>query len=143
MDTNMSNSILTIDKITSEALKILENELVFGGSLSYLDRYILEVCKDTKKLTEALEYMMNMEQQELALNNVWRLEITASGGYKLNDFTLPSNDVIISKVYRKKDLPLWILESLAVLQILDNGESILDVGKKIDESIFYMLEPRK
>ena len=23
------------------------------------------------------------------------------------------------------------------------GESILDVGRKIDESIFYMLEPRK
>ena len=139
----MSNSILTINQMVTESLKILQNELLFGGSLWSLDRYILELREDTEKLTKGLMQMMNMEQQELALNNVWRLEITASGGYKLNDFTLPSNDVIISKVYRKKDLPLWILESLAVLQILDNGESILDVGKKIDESIFYMLEPRK
>ena len=138
----MSNSFLTIHKITSEALKILESELAFGGSLSYLDKYILEVCKDTKKLTEALEYMLKMEQEELALNNVWRVEITASGGYRLNDFTLPSNDVIVRKIHREKDLPIWMLESLAVLQILDNGESISDVGKKIDEAIFYILEPR-
>jgi len=85
---------------------------------------------------------MHMEQQELALNNVWRLEITANGSYKLNDFTLPTNDVIINKMHTKDKVPKWMLESLAVLQILDNGESIADVGKKIDESIFYLLEPK-
>jgi hypothetical protein len=92
--------------------------------------------------TYYLEKLMHMEQQELALNNVWRLEITANGSYKLNDFTLPTNDVIINKMHTKDKVPKWMLESLAVLQILDNGESIADVGKKIDESIFYLLEPK-
>jgi len=113
---------------------------VFGVSLSdtYLDGQILA----NPNTTYYIEKLMRMEQQELALNNVWRLEITDNGSYKLNDFTLPTNDVIINKMHTKDKVPKWMLESLAVLQILDNGESIADVGKKIDESIFYLLEPK-
>ena len=138
----MSNSLLTINQITTEALRVLEDKLVISNSY-YLDSHILKIQGDTEKLTRALLLMMDMEQGELALNNVWRLEITKSGAYKLNDFTMPSNDVIINKMHRKKDVPKWMLESLAVLQILDDGESITDVGKKIDNSIFYLLEPRE
>jgi len=138
----MSNSLLTINQITTEALRVLEDKLVISNSY-YLDSHILKIQGDTEKLTRALLLMMDMEQEELALNNVWRLEITKSGAYKLNDFTMPSNDVIINKMHRKKDVPKWMLESLAVLQILDDGESITDVGKKIDNSIFYLLEPRE
>lgn len=137
----MANSFLTIQAITTEALKVLEDELILTHP-KWLDLHILKVCGDTEKLTRALGMMMHMEQQELALNNVWRLEITANGSYKLNDFTLPTNDVIINKMHTKDKVPKWMLESLAVLQILDNGESIADVGKKIDESIFYLLEPK-
>jgi len=137
----MSNSLLTIQAITTEALKVLEDELILTHP-KWLDLHILKVCDDIEKLTRALGMMMHMEQQELALNNVWRLEITANGSYKLNDFTLPTNDVIINKMHTKDKVPKWMLESLAVLQILDNGESIADVGKKIDESIFYLLEPK-
>ena len=139
----MSNSLLTIQAITNQALSILEDELGWAGSLLGLDRHILNVCDDTKKLTKVLKYMMNMEQQELALNNVWRLEITDSGSYKLNDFTLPSNDVIINKNHLKETLPTWMLESLSVLQIIDDGDMVDKVGKKINSSIFYLLEPRE
>lgn len=138
----MSNNLLTIQAITTEALRVLEDELVLSNS-EWLDAHILRVCDDTKKLTRALRRMMNMEQSDLVLNNIWRLEITESGSYKINDFTLPSNEVIINKIRRKKDLPTWMLESLAVLQILDNGESISKVGKKIDNTIFYLVEPIK
>jgi hypothetical protein len=140
----MSNSLLTIQAITNQALNILEDELGFAGSPLGLDRYIMKAVeiKNNKSIGKGLAHMMNMEQQELALSNVWRLEITASGSYKLNDFTLPSNDVIINKMHKKEKVPKWMLESLAVLQILDNGESIEDVGKKIDESIFYIIEPK-
>jgi len=112
---------------------------LFGVSFSdtYLDGQILANPNSTFHLAK----LMNMEQQELALNNIWRLEITASGLYKLNDFTLPSNDVIINKMRSKEQLPKWMLESLAVLQILDDGEMIDKVGKKIDSSIFYLIEP--
>ena len=138
----MSNNLLTIQAITTEALRVLEDELVLSNP-EWLDAHILRVCDDTKKLTRALRRMMNMEQSDLVLNNIWRLEITESGSYKINDFTLPSNEVIINKIRRKKDLPTWMLESLAVLQILDNGESISKVGKKIDNTIFYLVEPIK
>ena len=141
----MSNSLLTIQAITTEALRVLEDELVFGGSSLELDRFIMKAVeiKNNKAIGKGLAHMMNMEQSDLVLNNIWRLEITESGSYKINDFTLPSNEVIINKIHRKKDLPTWMLESLAVLQILNNGESISKVGKKIDSTIFYLVEPIK
>lgn len=141
----MSNSLLTIQAITTEALRVLEDELVFGGSSLELDRFIMKAVeiKNNKAIGKRLAHMMNMEQSDLVLNNIWRLEITESGSYKINDFTLPSNEVIINKIHRKKDLPTWMLESLAVLQILNNGESISKVGKKIDSTIFYLVEPIK
>jgi hypothetical protein len=141
----MSNSLLTIQAITKEALRVLEDELVFGGSSLELDRFIMKAVeiKNNKAIGKRLAHMMNMEQSDLVLNNIWRLEITESGSYKINDFTLPSNEVIINKIHRKKDLPTWMLESLAVLQILNNGESISKVGKKIDSTIFYLVEPIK
>ena len=138
----MSNSLLTINQMRTELLDLWEDNLMLNNHY-FLDFHILKIQGDTEKLTRALLLMMDMEQEELALNNVWRLEITKSGAYKLNDFTMPSNDVIINKMHRKKDVPKWMLESLAVLQILDDGESITDVGKKIDNSIFYLLEPRE
>jgi len=141
----MSNSLLTIQAITKEALEVLADELGFAGSPLELDRFIMRAVeiKNNKAIGKRLAHMMNMEQADLTLNNIWRLEITENGSYKINDFTLPSNEVIINKIHRKKDLPTWMLESLAVLQILNNGESISKVGKKIDSTIFYLVEPIK
>ena len=51
----MSNSLLTIQAITNQALSILEDELGWAGSLLGLDRHILSVCDDTKKLTKVLK----------------------------------------------------------------------------------------
>jgi hypothetical protein len=85
---------------------------------------------------------MNMEQQELDLNSIWRLEIVGDL-FQLNDFTLPSQDDNMVKLYAKEELPKWMLESLAVMQILDDQTNIAKVGHKITNTIYYLVEPIK
>jgi hypothetical protein len=80
------------------------------------------------------------EQFELPLTNVWRVHILNSGMVELNDFTLPSSTGKMRDTFKQENLPQWIQDSLSVLMIVDQGVTIEGLGKKISESIFYVLE---
>lgn len=121
---------------------------IFGDILNpsplYLDESIMDIVNkggDIDELRERLCRMMKMEQQDLGLSNVWRLEIVGDL-FQLNDFTLPSNNDIIKKLHRRDQVPTWMLESLAVMQILDDQTLVDDVGHKINGTIYYLIEPK-
>jgi hypothetical protein len=80
------------------------------------------------------------EQFNMPLQNVWRVHVLANGLVELNDFTLPSNKDTMRETFRQEDLPIWIQDSLSVLMIVDQGVTIEGLGKKISDSIFYILE---
>jgi hypothetical protein len=83
---------------------------------------------------------MIQEQFELPLQNVWRVHVLNNGMVELNDFTLPSNTGKMRDVFKQENLPQWIQDSLSVLMIVDQGITVEGVGKKISDSIFYLLE---
>jgi len=80
------------------------------------------------------------EQFNLPLQNVWRVLVNSDGTVELNDFTLPSSTGKIRDVFKQENLPLWIQDSLSVLMIVDQGVTVEGVGKKITDSIFYLME---
>jgi hypothetical protein len=84
--------------------------------------------------------IMRMVQQEIPLENVWRVEMKGSGRVILNDFTMPSASSKIKKVIKLIDAPKFIRDGVSVLQIAPDGTSIEGVGKKIDEDIYYIVE---
>ena len=86
--------------------------------------------------------LLNMiqEQFNIPLQNIWRVNILPSGMVELNDFSLPSSTGKIRDVFRQEDLPVWIQDSLSVLMIVDQGVTIEGLGKKITDSIFYIVE---
>lgn len=83
---------------------------------------------------------MVQEQFELPLQNVWRVNVLPSGLVELNDFTLPSSTGKMRDTFKQENLPQWIQDSLSVLMIVDQGVTIEGLGKKISDSIFYVLE---
>ena len=83
---------------------------------------------------------MVQEQFELPLSNVWRVSVLPNGMVELNDFTMPSNTGKIRESFKQEDLPRWVQDSLSVLMIVDQGATVEGVGKKITDSIFYLLE---
>jgi hypothetical protein len=98
---------------------------------------------DDKKLNEIptlINNIMRMVQQEIPLEQVWRVEMKGSGRVILNDFTMPSASSKIKKVIKLTDAPKFIRDAVSVLQIAPNGTSVDGVGKKIDEDIYYIVE---
>ena len=83
---------------------------------------------------------MIVEQFKLPLQNVWRVHVLSNGMVELNDFTLPSGTGKMRDVFKQENLPQWIQDSLSVLMIVDQGAMVEGVGKKIGDSIFYILE---
>ena len=59
---------------------------------------------------------------------------------ELNDFTLPTSTGKMRDTFKQEDLPLWVQDSLSVLMIVDQGVTIEGLGKKISDSIFYIVE---
>jgi len=83
---------------------------------------------------------MIQEQFNMPLQNVWRVSVLPSGMIELNDFTLPSSKSKMRETFKQEDLPVWIQDSLSVLMIVDQGVTVEGLGKKISDSIFYVLE---
>lgn len=84
--------------------------------------------------------LMVEEQFNLPLTNVWRVLVNNDGTVELNDFTLPSSTGKMRDVFKQENLPQWIQDSLSVLMIVDQGVTVEGVGKKITDSIFYLME---
>lgn len=83
---------------------------------------------------------MITEQFNLPLTNVWRVHVLNGGLVELNDFTLPSSSGKLRESFKQENLPQWIQDSLSVLMIVDQGVTVEGVGKKITDSIFYLME---
>jgi len=98
---------------------------------------------DNEKLGEIptlINNIMRMVQQEIPLENVWRVEIKSSGRIILNDFTMPSASGKIKKVIKLTDAPKFVRDAISVLQIAPDGTTVDGIGKRIDEDIYYIVE---
>jgi hypothetical protein len=98
---------------------------------------------DAKKLGEIstlINNIMRMVQQEIPLENVWRVEMKGSGRIILNDFTMPSASSKIKKIIKLTDAPKFVRDAISVLQIAPDGTTVDGVGKRIDEDIYYIVE---
>jgi hypothetical protein len=97
---------------------------------------------EKKDLLNHRKQILHMIQQqfELPLTNVWRVHVLNNGMVELNDFTLPSSTGKMRDVFKQENLPQWIQDSLSVLMIVDQGVTVEGVGKKITDSIFYLME---
>jgi hypothetical protein len=104
--------------------------------------HIIEGGEDKKlnEISTLINNIMRMVQQEIPLEQVWRVEMKGSGRVILNDFTMPSASSKIKKVIKLTDAPKFIRDAVSVLQIAPNGTSVDGVGKKIDEDIYYIVE---
>jgi hypothetical protein len=96
--------------------------------------------KSVAEIPSLIKAIMRMVQQEIPLENVWRVEMKGSGRIILNDFTMPSASSKIKKIIKLTDAPKFVRDAISVLQIAPDGTSIEGVGKKIDEDIYYVVE---
>ena len=106
-----------------------------------VDEILFKEKRDpNKERIPAMLLSMIQEQFNLPLQNVWRVHVLNNGMVELNDFTLPTSTGKMRDTFKQEDLPLWVQDSLSVLMIVDQGVTIEGLGKKISDSIFYIVE---
>ena len=128
-----------------EEVKTLYGQLYgYSEESVHYDWYVVDgiLFRDITANTQLVQNCLHMveEQFNLPLTNVWRAHVLPSGMVELNDFTMPSSTGKIRDVFKQENLPQWIQDSLSVLMIVDQGSTVEGVGKKISDSIFYLME---
>jgi hypothetical protein len=92
------------------------------------------------EIPSLIKAIMRMVQEEIPLEQVWRVEMKGSGRVILNDFTMPSASSKIKKIIKLTDAPKFVRDAISVLQIAPDGTTVDGVGKRIDEDIYYIVE---
>ena len=110
--------------------------------LAMKDNRVLMAWKDDSPdlVMWYLQDVMQMKQEELELDSVWRVKVYPNGMVELNDFTMPSKTGKLMDKISQADVPDWIRDALAVLQIVDDGTVVDGVGRRISEEIYYITE---
>ena len=70
---------------------------------------------------------------------IW-VELRENDRVKLTDFTMPSSSAIINKTTTLDNAPQFIRDGLAVLQIASDGSLVEGVGKRISDTVYYIVE---
>jgi hypothetical protein len=98
----------------------------------------LQPPEEKRKVIKGL--LMDMFQDNLPLDNIWRVEIRDNHEIHLTDFTMPSSSDTLQKTIPITEAPDFIRNGLAVLQIVQDDTHVDGVGKRISETIFYIVE---
>ena len=143
----MSSVSPLMKKIADDALDMIFNEVYdqWKG-----DKRIDEVVSTAiqvpvftgvrlKQLLKRVNALLG-RQEELPLDNIWRVELRENDRVKLTDFTMPSSSAIINKTTTLNNAPQFIRDGLAVLQIASDGSLVEGVGKRISDTVYYIVE---
>ena len=135
------------NKIASSALDDIFNQVyeTWGGDKRIDEQIATDIMVPIftsyrrKSLLRKVNAVLG-RQEELPLDNVWRVELRENDNVKLTDFTMPSSSTILKRTIPISKAPDFIRNGLAVLQIVQDDTLVDGVGKRISETIFYIVE---
>jgi len=109
-------------------------------SMARVDEVIME---NPNTVIDPKEYMMIVANDLCTpLEQIWRVKLLDNDEIELSDFTLArkSKNFISTRCLNNVDIPKWIVDKIAVLQIVDDGEQVKGVGQKVSDKVFYVIE---
>lgn len=137
----------SMQKIKGEVMNQIFEEVYakWGGDKRIDDEIAVDIQVPvfTGERLKALQRKVNalMERQlDLPLDNIWRVELRDNDRVRLTDFTMPSSSPILNKTIPIKDAPSFIRDGLAVLQISQDGVHVDGVGKRVSDTVYYVVE---
>jgi len=85
------------------------------------------------------EWTWMMQRGDVNTNDVIRVEVNDDGTVNLYDFTLPSKGGIKRLGVAQEDVDRWIMETISMLRITDEGDLIPELGFKVSDTLYYIL----
>ena len=72
--------------------------------------------------------------------NHMRVDVNPDGTLNIVDFTLPSLGDKLRRNVPQEDVPKWMVESISMLRIVNDGEHVPHVGLKISDRAYYVYD---
>ena len=85
------------------------------------------------------EWTWMMQKGEVNTNDVVRVEVNDDGTVNLYDFTLPSKGGVKRLNMSQEDVEPWIMETISMLRITDEGDLVPELGFKVSDTLYYIL----
>jgi hypothetical protein len=85
------------------------------------------------------EWTWMMQRGDVNTNDVIRVEVNDDGTVNLYDFTLPSKGGRKRLNVSQDDVEKWIMETISMLRITDENDLIPDLGFKVSDTLYYIL----
>jgi hypothetical protein len=80
-----------------------------------------------------------MKEGVIKTSDVIRVEVNENGTVNLYDFSLPSKGGLKCLNIPQEDVDGWIMESISMLRIAENNDLIPELGFKISDTLYYIL----
>ena len=114
--------------------------IISNVSIARIDDIVME---GNSPVLQPEDYLrMIAEDLDRPIEQVWRVRFHDDGTVALYSFAMPAHEKNLVKKQRLNigEIPEWIKERIAVLQICQIGDSIEGVGQKVSDSAYYVIE---
>ena len=89
---------------------------------------------------EHARMFMVMKVDGVEHRNYMRVAVNPDGTFDIVDFTLPSLGDRLRRNVPQENVPQWMMESISMLRIVDDGKHVPHVGVKIDDKAYYVYD---
>lgn len=73
-------------------------------------------------------------------NDVMRISVNEDGTINIFDFGLMTLSKRESKNVPQEDVPPWIMESISMLRIVEEGDLVPELGFKVNDHLYYVID---
>ena len=89
---------------------------------------------------EHARMFMVMKVDGVEHRNHMRVDVNPDGTFNIVDFTLPSLGDKLRRNVPQEDVPRWMMESISMLRIVDDGEHVPHIGVKMGDKAYYVYD---
>ena len=96
-------------------------------------------ARDYKAMRILTRWQSMMKEGVIKTSDVIRVEVNEDGTVDLYDFSLPSKGGLRCLNIPQKDVDRWIMETISMLRIAESNDLIPELGFKISDTLYYIL----
>ena len=109
--------------------------------ITNVDIHIMESDNPTLDRGDFIRMVCNTLDSKL--EQTWRVRFHDDGTIAMYSFAMPTTEKNLQPANRLNDatqLPDWVQQRIAVLQICESGAIVDGVGQKVSEYVYYVIE---
>lgn len=99
----------------------------------------MEIMGEYRSKQELSEWLNMVTVGGVSAESVLRIEVNDDGTMNILDFSMPSKAGRTQKNVVQEKVPRWIIETISMLRITDDGRVVTELGFKVNDMLYYII----